>query len=70
MVEGNAILHLLDVATGERAQIELSAKEPRTVYVPPRVAHLFVNASNTETMMLLAYSDRKYDSQGTVAADF
>ena len=65
VTQGEAILKLKDVDTGEQKEIFMSRDKTFSVYVPPRVAHIFVNAGVTD-FTVLAYSHISYDPHDTV----
>jgi dTDP-4-dehydrorhamnose 3,5-epimerase-like enzyme len=69
VISGSAVLYLEDVNTKERMDIELSFKEPATVFVPNQIAHLFVNKEDVD-FVLLAYTDLLYDPKDTIAYNF
>ena len=51
-------------------EVELSAEEPCTLVCPPNIAHVFFNASgNSESFLLLAYTNRQYDPADTIPYD-
>jgi oxalate decarboxylase/phosphoglucose isomerase-like protein (cupin superfamily) len=67
VIAGEGVLALEDVATGERMDLRLSASRPETVYIPPGIAHVFINEpSATEDLIVVAYTDRLYDPADTV----
>lgn len=67
VVQGNAVLRLLDPASGDRQDVALSAAQPVTVYVPAGIAHAFINPPHeTQQMMIIAYADRLYDPADTI----
>ena len=66
IIEGNAILKLEDIETHERLDIEMSLEKAITVFIPSNVAHIVVNNSN-EDFILLAYTDKIYDPSDTIA---
>lgn len=65
IIEGTAILILEDTETHERREIEMSLDEAITVFVPNNVAHIVVNNSNKD-FILLAYTDKLYDPADTI----
>jgi dTDP-4-dehydrorhamnose 3,5-epimerase-like enzyme len=68
LVEGKAVLQVEDPATGERQEWLLDAADPRTVFMPAGLAHVFVNpAEATEPFLLLAYAANPYDPADTIA---
>ena len=71
VVLGSALLRLLDLVSGERQELALSAAAPVTVYVPAGIGHAFVNpASETQQMMVIAYADRPYDPVDTIPLEW
>lgn len=66
IIEGSAILKLEDMETHERKDIEMSLEKATTVFIPNNVAHIVVNNSNRD-FILLAYTDKLYDSKDTIA---
>ena len=65
IIEGSAILKLEDINTHERKDIEMSLEKAITVFIPNNVAHVVVNNSDKD-FILLAYTDRLYDPNDTV----
>ena len=65
IIEGSAVLKLEDVNTHERLDIEMSLEKAITVFIPNNVAHIVVNNSNTN-FILLAYTDKLYDPKDTI----
>ena len=70
LLQGECLLRLLDTLTGESLEIVLNAKEPKTIYVPNNVAHIFSNTSINGDFLLLAYSDEMYAPEDTVSYIF
>ena len=69
VVMGKALLIVEDLSEGTRAEWLLDAAEPRTVYVPAGLAHVFVSpAQATEPFLLLAYAENLYDPADTIPA--
>lgn len=66
IIQGSAILKLEDIETHERKDIEMSLGRAITVFVPNKVAHIVVNNSNDD-FILLAYTDKLYDPTDTIA---
>lgn len=67
VVSGRGRLSLMDVRTGERLDVPVSAARPETVCVPPGLAHVFVNdAEDGQDLVVVAYTDRLYDPADTV----
>ena len=65
LIEGNAVLKLEDIFTHERLDIELSLEKAVSVFIPQNVAHVVVNKSD-ENFILLAYTDKLYDPKDTI----
>ena len=66
IIEGSAILKLEDMETHERRDIEMPFEKAQTVFIPNRVAHIVVNNSD-KNFILLAYTDKLYDPADTIA---
>lgn len=67
VIAGEGLLALQDIASGERLDLQLSAAQPQTVFVPPGLAHVFVNAvAAKEDLVVVAYTDLLYDPADTV----
>ncbi|HVU13443.1 MAG TPA: WxcM-like domain-containing protein [Phototrophicaceae bacterium] len=70
VVQGSATLILGDPESGARRELHLSADTPVTVYVPSGVSHVFVNAADATTpMLLVAYADQRYQPDDTIPAN-
>ena len=65
VIEGEAILKLEDMDTHERRNIEMSLDKAISVFVPNNVAHVVVNNSDKD-FILLAYTDKLYDPKDTI----
>lgn len=65
LIEGNAVLRLQDIQTGEKKEIELSDDKPVTVFVPQYIAHVFVNRGNAP-FVVIAYTDQLYKPDDTI----
>lgn len=65
IIEGNAILKLEDMETHERRDIEMPFEKAQTVFIPNNVAHVVVNNSDKD-FILLAYTDKLYDPIDTL----
>ena len=65
IIEGSAILKLEDMETHETREIEMSLEKAITVFIPNNVAHIVVNNSDRD-FILLAYTDKLYDPNDTV----
>ena len=66
VIEGSAILKLEDVETHEKQEIEMSLDKAITVFIPNNVAHIVVNNSDKD-FVLLAYTDKLYNPADTIA---
>lgn len=66
IIEGSAILRLEDMETHERKDIEMSLEKAITVFIPNNVAHVVVNNSDKD-FILLAYTDKLYNPADTIA---
>lgn len=66
IIEGNAVLKLEDMMTHERRDIEMSLEKAFSVFIPNNVAHIVVNNSE-KNFILLAYTDKLYDPADTIA---
>ena len=65
LIQGSAILKLEDMETHERRDIPMSLDKAITVFIPNQVAHIVVNDSQ-EDFILLAYTDKLYDTKDTI----
>ena len=66
VIQGRAILKLEDIYTHECRDILMSLDDAITVFIPNNVAHVVVNDSD-EDFILLAYTDKLYDPKDTIA---
>lgn len=66
IIGGSAILKLEDMETHERKDIEMSLEKAITVFIPNNVAHIVVNNSDKD-FILLAYTDKLYNPKYTIA---
>ena len=69
IIEGSAILRLEDINTHESKEIEMSLEKAITVFIPNNVAHIVVNNSENN-FILLAYTDKLYDPADTITYKF
>ena len=65
IIGGCAILKLEDMETHERRDIEMPFEKAQTVFIPNGVAHIVVNNSD-KNFILLAYTDKLYDPADTI----
>lgn len=67
VIAGEGVLALQDTVSGERLDLRLSASRPESVFIPPGLAHVFVNdPAASEDLIIVAYTDRLYDPADTV----
>ena len=66
VIQGSAVLKLEDMETHERRDIDMSLEKAITVFIPNNVAHVVVNSSDDD-FILLAYTDKLYDPVDTIA---
>ena len=66
---GQVKVILEDILTKERLELSMNAAEPKTLFVPPGIAHIFINESKDTEMILLVYSENTYDPSDTVFYD-
>lgn len=69
IIEGSAILRLEDINTHESKEIEMSLEKAITVFIPNNVAHIVVNNSENN-FILLAYTDKLYNPADTITYKF
>lgn len=69
IIEGAAILKLEDMETHEIRDIEMSLEKAITVFIPNKVAHIVINNSDRD-FILLAYTDKHYDPVDTIVHKF
>lgn len=62
VVEGRGTLELQDPVTGERESLALEADHPRTVFVPPGIAHAVVNQGDFD-LVCVAWAERDHDPE-------
>lgn len=66
VIQGSAVLKLEDMQTHERRDIDMSFEKAITVFIPNNVAHVVVNSSDDD-FILLAYTDKLYNPKDTIA---
>jgi dTDP-4-dehydrorhamnose 3,5-epimerase-like enzyme len=70
LVNGECELKIVDVSTSEKLSISMSSTRPETIYIPNNIAHIFINNSSTD-YILLAYSDQLFLPEDTIVfSDF
>jgi dTDP-4-dehydrorhamnose 3,5-epimerase-like enzyme len=68
VIEGRALLQVADPHSGARREWWLDSAEPRTVFMPAGLAHVFVNPVEAgRSFLLLAYAANSYDPADTIA---
>ena len=65
LIEGEGLLKLEDMETHQKMEIPMSLEKAETVFIPNGVAHIVVNQSERD-FILLAYTDKLYDSKDTI----
>lgn len=66
LLQGECVLKLVDIQTKESISISLSAQEPKTIFIPNNIAHIFCNTSDKNDFLLLAYTDVHYNPSDTI----
>lgn len=66
LLQGKSDLKLMDMDTKETIIIQLSEDAPKTVVIPPNIAHAFINTQE-KPFLLLAYTDVLYDPIDTIS---
>lgn len=69
LLKGKALLTMIEVETNEKTEFALDATEPRTIYIPPGVAHRFYNSGDAD-FMLIAFTNLKYEPADTIVFEF
>lgn len=62
VIQGEASVELCDPETGRRLSVPLGASHPRTVYVPPGLAHAVVNQGQ-DLAICVAWAEREHDPE-------
>jgi dTDP-4-dehydrorhamnose 3,5-epimerase-like enzyme len=65
LIKGECILILIDINTKKSTRIDLNEQDPKTIYVPPFIAHEFFNSSSEE-FILLAVTDKVFRKEDTI----
>lgn len=65
LIEGTCMIVLEDSGTKERHEKILDSSNPETIFVPPLIAHKFVNIGKGN-FILCALTDRYFDTSDTV----
>ena len=66
LIQGSALLKLEYMDTHETREIEMSLEKAITVFIPNNVAHIVINNSDKD-FILLAYTDKLYDPKDTIS---
>ncbi|MBF4470268.1 WxcM-like domain-containing protein [Flavobacterium sp. HJJ] len=66
LIVGECKLKTVDILTGEKQSLCLSSAKSETIYIPNHIAHIFINNSS-EDFILLAYSDQLYLPEDTIS---
>jgi dTDP-4-dehydrorhamnose 3,5-epimerase-like enzyme len=69
LLQGKSKLELFDTQTKETLTLLLDACDPKTVVVPPNVAHRFV-AVEKQPFLLIAYTDLLYNPEDTIPLNY
>ncbi len=69
LLQGKSNLELFDIKTQEEITILLDIDEPKTIMVPPHVAHRF-DAVDYIPFIVLAYTDKHFSPKDTVSFEF
>ncbi|MDU1904889.1 MAG: WxcM-like domain-containing protein [Dysgonomonas sp.] len=70
LIIGKAYLKLKDIITNEELILELDSSDPKTIFVPPYIAHEFMNKDDKLDFILMAYTDLHYDPTDTIPYSF
>ena len=61
VIQGKATVIVEDIETKERLKFIFDAKNPKTLYCPTNIAHVFINEKDAkEDFILIAYADKQY----------
>lgn len=69
LIQGKALLTIIDSNTLEKLEILLNGSKPETICIPPKIAHNFLNVGE-ENFILIAFTDKKYDPSDTISYHF
>lgn len=65
IITGDCELKMVDILTSEKQTLYLSSKKAETIYIPNHIAHIFINNSSDD-FILLAYSDQLFVPEDTI----
>ena len=68
VITGDCELKMVDILTGEKKTLFLTSSKPETIYIPNNIAHIFINNSSVD-FILLAYSDQLFIPEDTIMFD-
>lgn len=68
LITGDCELKIVDILTGEKKTLFLSSSKSETIYIPSNIAHVFINNSSVD-FILLAYSDQLFVPEDTIMFD-
>jgi len=60
VVQGEAVIEIVDPLTGQRRSIPFGVSRPRSIYIPAGLAHAVVNRSNAP-VVCVAWAERDHD---------
>lgn len=66
VISGEAKVILEDINTKERLLLDLNGEQPKTLFVPAGIAHVFINSSDRD-FFLVVYSENLYDPADTIS---
>ncbi len=69
LIHGKAEMLIEEIVSKERIALELNSENPKTIYVPNKVAHSFQNVGD-EPYILATYSDKLYKQEDTIPYEF
>ncbi len=69
VIKGKAKVILEDTFSKERLTLKLSSENPQTLYVPPGIAHVFINEEAEDDMLLVVFSENLYVPEDTIIYD-
>lgn len=69
LLTGKATLALKDIDSGETLNLILDSNCPETILIPAKLAHRF-DAIDENPFLLLAYTDRLFEPEDTIAINY
>ena len=70
LLRGACLVKLIDRATGEKLELTLTEAKAETLFIPNNIAHIFINESETDDFLLLAYTDQLFNPEDTIPVNF